>query len=231
MLVAVVVGILTIGIGGITVSQGRRSNPQRRLSYEVETVPLLPIETNGSAIEVSVKGGRVNEPHVTLVRVVSDSRADIDSSKFDAQLPIAFNLGVPILHVSESGAKGISLSANGSQILLPPQLIKPDSSGFISVVTEGQPDGRSPINTLIDIDVRERPAIRDVFSGMGRVLVLLGVLLTYFAVLAAIIMTQLINMLDDWVAVLVTGLLSAVVATSSIVISVRVQKWWSRRRS
>ncbi|WP_126637979.1 hypothetical protein [Embleya hyalina] len=75
-------------------------------------------------------------PHVVQVRVANTGRRDILRGAFDGNQPIGIDVGEPILAVLATSSPCPSSTA-GSELLIPPRLLKKDEALTFSLLVDG----------------------------------------------------------------------------------------------
>lgn len=188
VVVSVIALAVTIVIAVVTV---RRQFPKRRLSFVMGETRLV---SGTVPLEVSYRGKGVRDPRVIELSIVSDSRADIPSSAFDAGRPIILELSVPIVTVLERSVEGIQLHEHGRALVLEPQLIRVGAASDLTLLVEG-PSGQIVVdNSLIDIPVREVGDVGDLWSsGRGRQTVSLWAGMVSISVVAGVLAASAVS--------------------------------------
>ncbi len=165
--VAAIVGTLAlIGVGYQVVGY-YGEHPRRRIEYVVRTTRMVPEHDNVEELEVFVRNIKIEDPHIVSVTIISNSRADIPSTLFDAGKPI-------IIRVDRGGAVTLNQPSAGTididggrgeglewaEFHVPPQLIRKRSRGSVTFISAGVPSVtvKSP---LIEVEDREITALAD----------------------------------------------------------------------
>lgn len=153
-----------VGVGFQIVSYFRE-HPKRRLEYTVKSRPLV-IAARGATLEVKVDGVEVKHPHLVEFRLVSNSRADVPSSAFDAGKPLKIRVEPGGALVLADGVTGTIESSRGegygwewAEFRVEPQLIRKASQLTLNLVSSGKPTV-TVSSPLIDVpvwDVTKRP--------------------------------------------------------------------------
>lgn len=161
--VAAIVGLIALISVVVSVIAFRRQFPKRRIDYVVDTQRLVSNELPSGSVEFKVRGVSVENPYITTVRMLSNSRADIPSGAFDGGEPIVVRIepgGAVLLGIERSGPDQIVIDGgrgegmDWAEFPIQPQLIRKRSSAKFSFVSEGRPTV-SVISPLVDIEVRE----------------------------------------------------------------------------
>jgi hypothetical protein len=153
MAIGVVSAVATIAGFLVAIVLYRRQFPKRHLRFAVSVTPLT-----GPAyrdFELRYRGEAVNAPHLVTIWMRSASRADIPSSAFDANKPITFTFSQRVLGTSSPALQEIAWVLLGSQLSVPPQLLRPRAELEVSLVVEGKPKVWDLESPLIDIAVAE----------------------------------------------------------------------------
>lgn len=162
-----------LGIGGIVVAligvavaafYGRRAlNPPNRLiQWHSEATPLMaqPDAQFRGAVEVRVLGQRVNDPYLGRLVVENAGRHDIDSSSFDQERPIRFQ----VYHARKTGTfldldnNPPGLRVDGNSIFIGPELLKSKSKWTVSFVSDGRPHIELEDSHLVNVKIRRKVA-------------------------------------------------------------------------
>lgn len=165
-IVAAVVGALAL-IGVVYAVVGYyRDHPKRQLEYTVSSRRLVE-STPKAPLEVRVSGIDVPNPYLVEFRLVSNSRADIPSSSFDAGKGLSIRVqpgGAFVL--GDGGARG-QIETNGgrgdgwdwAEFDVHPQLIRKESRLELDFISNGPPGVRvtSPLIDVPVVDVTRRP--------------------------------------------------------------------------
>jgi hypothetical protein len=170
-----------VGIAAIVVSLiiWRVGPAKRLLVYSMPvSVPMVsshwPVLA-GPPLQVTLEGDPVDDPHIVIMYIHNRSRRDIQSTDFDQNKPLVFNLGARILATSlEGGSLNFKdeVSFSGTEILISPTLIAGNQRVQLAIITDGAPrlTYRSP---LVGVKIREEshggPSI-------GLVLMLAGII-------------------------------------------------------
>lgn len=136
----------------------RRQFPKRRIQFSVTWSPLLNSdgdEAHVGGLEVTVRGTPLFLPYVGVLRVYSNSRADIPSSFFDGGSPLTFDFQTPLFSTSTPDPADLKWSANGTRIEIPAQLVRKKSGLIATLIVEGKPSGVHVESPLVDIDVQK----------------------------------------------------------------------------
>jgi len=151
-------GLLGAVGGLIALLTYRRQFPKRRIQFSVSWSPLLNKdgdEAHVGDLEVTVRGTPLFDPYVGVLRVYSNSRADIPSSSFDAGSPLTFDFRTPLFSTSTPDPADLKWSANGTRIEIPAQLIRKKSGLIATLIVEGKPSAVHVESPLVDIDVQK----------------------------------------------------------------------------
>lgn len=183
-IVAAVVGILTL-VGVIYAVIGYyRDHPKRSIEYTVRVRQLVQAVPMGM-LEIKAGDTVFTNPYFCELQLVSNSRADIPSSAFDAGRLLSFGVRseeVVLLEQKSTGGLTISKSSKnqvGPTVLaIKPQLIRKRASAVVTLLSNGKPS-LTISSPLIDIpitNVTDRPAKVNLFLAwfylvMGLVLV------------------------------------------------------------
>jgi len=157
---------LVFGVGGVvvTIVLYRRANPKRQLDWWMDSSPLVAAPGHDiNDLSVKIKGVEVENPYLNKLTLVSNSRADIPSSAFDAGRPISVEVtrgGAVLLSGTET--KGAIKLAGGAgegdwaKFTFDPQLIRKGARGRLVFVSAGLPAFMVD-SPLIDIALKEVP--------------------------------------------------------------------------
>jgi len=98
----------------------------------------------------------VNDPQLATLWLNSSSRADIASSAFDKSDPIIFTFDQRVVGIASQKAQEIEWMVEGSELHIPPQLIRKGASLEISLVVEGKAGAEYDVrSSLVDIQLME----------------------------------------------------------------------------
>lgn len=150
-IVLAVVGILIAAYyGRKALSAGRQ-----KLSWSFESIPLISGRAGmyRTVIEVSVEGRRAFDPHILRLTLSNVGRLDLDSSRFDQDRPLVFELDqIKYVHVIEAGSPAIA--ADSRSIRIGPELLRAGESWIVTMMTEGSAGVELTQNHLIDVQVK-----------------------------------------------------------------------------
>jgi len=150
-LVGVVVALV---VAFLALATYRRQFPKRQLRFALSLAPLLNLAHAG--LEVTFKGQVVNDPQLATLWLNSSSRADIASSAFDKSDPIIFTFDQRVVGIASQKAQEIEWMVEGSELHIPPQLIRKGASLEISLVVEGKAGAEYDVrSSLVDIQLME----------------------------------------------------------------------------
>ncbi|WP_378145411.1 hypothetical protein ACFJGV_17610 [Cnuibacter sp. UC19_7] len=202
-----IVGALA-GIGAFAygVRSYQRTFPKRRLEFVVEDTPLMNTLV---PVEVSFKGTQVKHPFLVQVTIASNSRADIPSSSFDSQHPVALSVSDRVVAVIDQDDTGIRADLDGSSIVIPPQLIRTTAAVSLSLLTDGRYRDVRVSNSLIDIEFRVGNSFNAPRSS-ARGMISIVVSILGMAVIAGVLVTAWLTPLLAGSGVFVNHLLSGV---------------------
>lgn len=169
--VAAVVGVLALTGVVFTIIGYYRDHPKRRLEYTVRSRRLVQA-TPRAPLEVKVSGIDVPDPHLVEFRLVSNSRADIPTSAFDAGLPLriqvskggAFVLGAERTNGGIQTSGGHGEGWDWAEFEVGPQLIRKGSSLELDWISNGTPvvNIDSPLVDVNVWNVTRRPKRADI---------------------------------------------------------------------
>lgn len=139
----------------------RRQFARRELQYSVSAVQLINEGAADARLRVMLGDVEIDRPHLLTVVIRSTSRVDIPSASFDAGRPLIFSVSPRIVSMGSIAAgtstieltwADVSVDGNAQSVEMPPQLIRPDSSGEFSAVVDGLPHV-TVTSPIIDVPV------------------------------------------------------------------------------
>jgi hypothetical protein len=198
--------------------------------------PLLRGQWRGDQYEqtdlvLMLKGEKVSDPYVVGLRVESRSRKDIRTADFEDGKPLTFNFTAPILSVSLDTVNAVpsplDFQVVGSELQIPPALIRSGELLRLTVLTDGPPklDLNNPI---ANVDVRALdPVARP--TRVGVFLFTVGVLIAIVTVVIAVV-NQASN--NGAILALFVALLGFMIALSGgvLIIASQLTTYLARRR-
>lgn len=143
---------------------GRRPEPRSELVWQLSVVKLLAENLDyqmARNLEITYGDETLNDPHLASLLVVSRSQKDIASDRFDAEKPLIFNLGVPIVAAvgSPSGSavaeNYLTLEKNAGLVKIAPHLIRSGHVLFVELLTDRPPVLRVDRNPLKDAVIHQ----------------------------------------------------------------------------
>jgi hypothetical protein len=160
-----IVGIV-LAVGGIVVAAyyGHRAlNPPKRLIWwHSDATPLI---SGGHAqyqdiIRVEVLNRPVTDPYIGRLIVENAGSQDIDSSLFDQQRPMRFEVQGARKQATFLDPEGNppGLHVEGNCILIGPELLRSKSKWTISFVTDGRPKVVLAKTYMVNVNVCEKPS-------------------------------------------------------------------------
>ena len=135
IVVLTIVGIVVAGVG-VAYTRKQASPPKRVL--RVDAPPPAPLLATDSAAEIGIEVKRdgLALAHPRLILSPSMLTATTTSlDRVDDNQPIAVDLGAPIVELLQH--KGITAAADGTTLLLGPDLIKRGSRASLLVLVDG----------------------------------------------------------------------------------------------
>jgi len=116
-------------------------------------------------LEVHYRGERLTSPYVTAIELTNIGKSAIPSVSFDRGRGAGLELAVPILEVLAVEHKPLSapkpaISADGTKLILEPELIVRSETITFSVLTEGAVENIDlTFNPLGDVDIKIRDRV------------------------------------------------------------------------
>jgi hypothetical protein len=163
------VAIAVVGIV-VAVVLWALGSPRRLLVYNLDSDTAMfssaARQRAGAAVEVTVGGQVVVDPHVVSFRVESRSRRDVRPDDFTDARPVVFEMTAPVVKLLDSNTGGeampvVPVAVDGSRLTVGPGLIKSKQSIKVDLLTDGPVTVTCPRPALVDVIVRQRPSMED----------------------------------------------------------------------
>lgn len=138
----------------------RSQSSKRSLEYLVVSSQRLVNPRVAAELAVSFHGVSVNDPSLTVIRLVSTGDRGIPADSFDTPLGLIMRGAVRVVSGSVSARRPDSLPVvlriDGNRLVIEPLLLNPGDFIEVQALTEGQPDDIIVDARIADVSPRRR---------------------------------------------------------------------------